>query len=112
MRLVTHEREISEPITLEAIEMTVATLTDPGEAYVILNNGEDREERYLQAAGTIEEGFIVEYRDGGPGEHYRGDRRMSSSELALILSTYHQQGAWRSMLTWHKVRVDRNPTCA
>jgi hypothetical protein len=74
MRLETHEGVFADPATVDDVARAVAGLTTVGEAYVILNDDVDHA-TYVQAAGTIGEDFIVEYRDGGVGEHYRGDRR-------------------------------------
>lgn len=81
MRLETHKGTYADPAGVEDIARAVAGLIEVGEAYVIMSVTPDDEE-YVQAAGTVGEGFIVERRDGSVGEHYRGDRRLTADELA------------------------------
>jgi hypothetical protein len=74
-----------------------------------LINGSEADETYVQAAGTVAEGFIVERRDGSAGDHYRGDRRVAGDELVGILTGYLRCApAWDRAITWHRVRVDRD----
>jgi hypothetical protein len=104
MRIETQHGLLVDPATLEDVARAVAGLTAIGEAYVIVSTAD---ETYVQAAGTIGEDFIVERRDGCAGEHYRGDRRLTSEELITLLGDY-VRGApdWSHGLTWHRVRVD------
>lgn len=105
MRLETHEGLIADPVTVEDVPWAVMGLTDVGEAYVILSGTSD-DEWYVQGAGTVSEGFIIERRDGCAGEHYRGDRRVSADELVGILVGYVRGAAdWSHGLTWHQVCV-------
>jgi hypothetical protein len=108
VRLENQVRIIADPASAEDIGPTITGLTEVGEAYVILT---DSSETYVQAAGTLEGGFIVERRDGCAGEHYRVDRRVTGDELASMLRGY-LQGArdWDLDLTWHRIVVgDRAP---
>lgn len=106
MRLETHEGLIADPVTTEDVPWAVIGLTAVGEAYVILSGTSD-DEWYVQGAGTLSEGFIIERRDGCAGEHYRGDRRVSAAELIGILVSYVRGATdWSHGLTWHQVRVD------
>ena len=106
MKLETHEGRITEPLTADVIARVIAGLTEVGKAYVILNDGVD-DETYLQAAGTVGEEFIVERRDGCAGEHYRGDRRVTTDELVAMLVGYLQGTTdWSHVISWHHVRVD------
>jgi hypothetical protein len=106
MRLETHEGLIADPATTEDISWVVTGLTAVGEAYVILSDTAD-DEWYVQGAGTVREGFILERRDGCAGEHYRGDRRVSADELVGIFVSYVRGvTGWSHCLTWHRVCVD------
>jgi hypothetical protein len=42
----------------------------------------------LQAAGTFDEDFLVEYRDSEAGDHFCGDRRAKIAELVVLLTLY------------------------
>lgn len=96
-----------EPVTADDVVRAVAGLTVVGKAFIILTDGGPGAETYVQAAGTAAEDFIVEYRDGRPGEHYRGDRRVSADELvALLLGYLRRAPDWKDVITWHRVRVD------
>lgn len=104
MKLETHEGVIADQASAEDVDRVVPTLTEVGEAYVILS---DDDEVYVQAAGTVGEDFIVERRDGCAGEHYRGDRRVSADELTGMLAGYLRGAAdWSHVVEWHRVRVD------
>jgi hypothetical protein len=106
MRIETHEGLFADPATIEDVARVVAGLTEVGKAYVIMSVAPD-DETYVQAAGTVGEDFIVERRDGCAGEHYRGDRRVTTDELVAMLAGY-LRGApdWSHDVSWHRVRVD------
>lgn len=107
MRLETHTGVTADPATAVDIVRTVAGLIEVGKAYVILNNDAVDDETYVQAAGTASEEFIVERRDGCAGEHYRGDRRVTTDELVVMLDGYLRGSTdWSHVVTWHRVRVD------
>jgi hypothetical protein len=107
MKLETHEGLYLDPVTVDLIARVVAGLTEVGEAFVILIDDADTE-TYVQAAGTIGEEFLVEYRDGRAGDHYRGDRRLSADDLVALLAGYLRRAPdWRAAITWHRVRVDQ-----
>ena len=104
MRLDTHEDAIVD-VEERDVARAVSSLTASGAAYVVLSDDADQE-TYLQAAGTVQEGFIVERRDGCAGEHYRGDRRISAAELTTMLVGYLRGDAsWSLVLSWHRVLV-------
>jgi hypothetical protein len=107
MRLETHEGLFADPATIEDVSRAVAGLTAIGEAFIIVSTTADSEE-YVQAAGTVDENFIVERRDGsGAGEHYRADRRLTADELIAMLVGYLRDAPnWSHSVSWHHVRVD------
>ena len=107
MRLETHEGLFADPATAGDVALAVAGLTAIGEAFVIMSTTSDSEE-YVQAAGTVDENFIVERRDvGGAGEHYRADRRLTAAELVTMLVGYLRGTTdWSRSVSWHHVRVD------
>jgi len=105
MRLETHEEMIADPVAAEDIAPAVAELTEIGEAFIVLSLDDDT---YVQAAGTVDEEFIVEYRNGGAGDHHRCDRRVSADDLVALLVDYLRRSPdWSAALTWHRVRVDQ-----
>lgn len=106
MRLETHEGLIADPAAAEDVHWAIKGLTDNSAAYVILSDTPD-DEWYVQAAGSLKEGFIIERRDGCAGEHYRGDRRVSANELVGILVGYVRGVPdWSHSIPWHRARVD------
>jgi hypothetical protein len=106
MRLETHAGLIADPAMTEDIPWVVTGLTDGSAAYVILSDKLD-DEWYVQGAGSLKEGFIIERRDGCAGEHYRSDRRVSAAEIVGILVGYLRGTAdWSHVISWHQVRVD------
>ena len=104
MRLDTHENVIRDVAELDVARI-VSSLTASGAAYLVLSDYADQE-TYLQAAGTIQEGFIVERRDGCAGEHYRGDRRIFAAERTTMLVNYLRgEVSWSFVLSWHRILV-------
>ena len=113
MKLETHEGPYADPAEAGDIARVVAGLTQVGKAYVVLSDGDYLEEMYVQAAGTVGEHFIIEWRDGRAGDHYRGDRRVSTDELVAVLAGYLRRDPdWSAALTWHRVRFDLEPARA
>jgi hypothetical protein len=107
MKLETHEGTIANPATLSDVALAVGSLTEVGEAFVILNDDEAGPTTYVQAAGTVGEDFIVEYRDGGAGDHWRADQRVSAGKLISLLECYLRRAAdWNTWVTWHRVCVE------
>lgn len=105
MRLETHEGLVVDPATPEDVPLVVKGLTNDKKAYVILSDTPDSE-WYVQAAGSLNEGFIVERRDGSAGDHYRGDWRVSADVLQGILVGYLRGlENWSHAITWHRVGV-------
>jgi len=108
MRLETHEGVFADPATIDDVARAVAGFTAVGEAYVIMSTTAD-DETYVQAAGPDAdvEGFLVERRDVCAGEHYRGDRRVTTAELVEMLRGYLRGSTdWSHVVSWHRVRVD------
>jgi hypothetical protein len=105
MRIDTHEGTIADPANGADIARAIASLTDPAKAFVVVSETSPGE-TYLQAAGTLDEGFIVEYRDGSAGEHYRADARVGPIVLAQLLLAYLRGQNWREAIAWHRVIID------
>jgi hypothetical protein len=65
------------------IEMVVKAIIDAGNGFVILSQAD---ETYVQATtkGPVEDGFIVERRDGCAGEHYATDARRVSARRSEL----------------------------
>jgi hypothetical protein len=107
VKLDTHEGVFADPAAVEDIARAVAGLTEVGAAFIVLNDDRD-DMTFIQAAGTVDEDFLVEYRDGGAGDHFRGDRRAKTTELVVLLTLYMSRDpSWRDATTWHRVRVDQ-----
>lgn len=112
MKMSTHRTETSFVTESDLVD-ALASLVEPGEAFIVLDDDQDAE-TYVQAAGSdVEGGFVIERRDGCAGEHYQGDRRLSSEELRVALLGYFRGDlAWSHACSWHRVRVDRDPVQA
>jgi hypothetical protein len=106
MRIDTHQGTIADPANDADVARAIASLTDPAKAFIVMSEA-IYNETYLQAAGTLDEGFIVEYRDGSAGEHYRADVRVGPIALGQLLRAYlHGQPSWREAIAWHRVVID------
>jgi hypothetical protein len=66
---------------------------------------------YLQASGDPEEGFVLEYRDGDPEEHYRS--RNTDVDLRTTTRVFQayarEKSGWTDDLDWEEVDVERTP---
>lgn len=87
MKLDTHEGVFADPAAVEDIARAVAGLTEVGAAFIVLNDDRD-DMTFIQAAGTVDEDFLVEYRDSEAGDHFCGDRRAKIAELVVLLTLY------------------------
>jgi hypothetical protein len=88
------------------IAMVVKAIVDAGNGYVILS---EADETYVQATtkGPVDDGFIVERRDGCAGEHYATDRRANSVELVSMLVGYLRgDPSWGHAISWHRMVAD------
>jgi hypothetical protein len=88
------------------IAMVVKAIIDAGNGYVILS---EADETYVQATtkGPVDDGFIVERRDGCAGEHYATDRRANSVELVCMLVGYLRgDPSWSHAISWHRMVAD------
>lgn len=109
VRIDTHEGLFVDPAGPDDVARAVRSLTAVGEAFIIMSPSPESE-TYVQAAGTPDEAFIIERRDGCAGEHYRGDRRVTADELIRLLIGYLAGTAdWSRLLSWHRVRVGAGP---
>jgi len=104
MVLETHNGTVMCGDDREDVELVVLGLTEVDEAFVVYNRCESPERHYLQAAGTVDEGFIAEYREGHAGAHYRCDRRISADHLTALLLAYHHEEPL-DMVIWDRVAV-------
>lgn len=103
MKIETHDGTIAEDATEADVIRVVAGLDDPERDFVVLS---DDDHVYVQAAGPFGGEFVVEYRDGHAGEHYRGDRRMERAELVEMMMTYlRQDPTWKTAIEWHHKQV-------
>lgn len=86
----------------EELHDALSSREGAGNNFAILER--DKEEHYMQVAGTSEEGFIVEYRSGGMNSHYRCEERISLEEALDTLERYAERDRrWRTDLNWKEV---------
>lgn len=93
MILELENRDPVEDPTAEDIANEFAAFDGRRTTFAVLSI-DDR--RYLQTAGAPEEGFQLEYRDGGPGEHYVNSGGPVS--LARVVEAFLQYA--RGETTW------------
>jgi len=76
--------------------------------FVILSRGT---QTYLQAHGSPEEGFSLEYRDGSPDDHYRSRSSDTSLQTTIdVFQAYRRDDAdWGEAVEWTEVDIDRAP---
>ena len=101
-------RSISDPDP-RAVREVILSLTRDGESFAVL---EADEEHYLQASGSVDLDFTLEYRDGSEQAHFGVyERRLSADEVtrAFIEFLGGQQG-YRLRYEWEPTFPDSTET--
>jgi hypothetical protein len=99
---------IDDP-TAQDIADGLADLDDERGGFVVLSRDK---QTYLQASGTPSDGFVLEYRDGGPDAHFRSraaDRSLSKTQQAFQAYADGRE-SWDDGIEWESVEVKRTPS--
>ena len=86
------------------LQSAVTLLALPDRTFVILSRSESS---YVQAMLVDSNRLALEYREGGPAEHYRSARDdYSSGEVIGILESYRSgEDSWRERHEWRRIDV-------
>ncbi len=73
-----------------------------GEADFVILSREDEGEYFIQAAGTSEQGLVLEYREGGEQSHYEcSDPSLRIGQIIDAFNKYAQNDSnWTSDFPW------------
>ncbi|MFI1159097.1 hypothetical protein [Streptomyces sioyaensis] len=102
-----HERPAAETLydLLSELNLTLPFLV------VERADGRDPEQHYIQAHLAEDGSCLVEYRDGGPDQHFRTvvappyDMKGHDEVAALVTSWARDDGEWRRRGHWQRVQV-------
>jgi hypothetical protein len=86
----------------DAIVQLIQSLTPDGNYFAIL---ERTDTRYMQIALSDDSVFAIEYRDGGPGQHYRCEPVNREQAVEAFQSYAGQDDRWRDMFDWQRLEI-------
>lgn len=90
---------ISGPVTAELIARHIRTLGDDGDSFAILAKDS---QVYMQTAGDLDDGFMLEYRNGSESEHYVcSNPYLSHDDVIQAMQRYLQNDSrWKTDIDW------------
>lgn len=90
--------EIPDPSAARIAE-ALAQLPGGADSFAILDSGE---QAFVQVAGSAEEGFHIEYREGGEDRHFEAATPpVTLAQAVDIFQRYAAgDGSWRSKVEW------------
>ncbi len=95
------ENKFVDSPSAEKLAQALATVGHPGSNSAILSRSE---ESYIQTAGNLSKGFMIEYREGSDDSHrFSKSRGIPHSEMVKALLAYHRGSEeWKGMFEWNK----------
>ncbi|MFN3650536.1 MAG: hypothetical protein ACK47B_13240 [Armatimonadota bacterium] len=94
---------VEDPDEADLLRTLKAVLTtDLDEDYLILQASEEPC-RYLQARRDWTDSFLVEYRDGAAGRHFRYNTASPALTQSLFLSYLRGDDQWRTAVLWRDI---------
>lgn len=90
--------EVMNP-SADQINAALAQLPAGEDAFAILAHGD---QHYVQVAGSAQEGFVIEYREGGEDRHFEAVGPAASLGTAQDLFRRYAAGdeSWRGVVAW------------
>ena len=100
----------NEPIedpTPEQIENAIKNLPGGNHSFVILE-ARGHGTRFVQAAGSVDEGYLLEYQEGVFDNHFRCtlDPTNADTVTRTFLEYYREDPDWKSKVPWRKLGLD------
>ena len=95
------ENEFVDSPSAEKLAQALATVGHPGSNSAILRRSE---ESYIQTAGNLSKGFMIEYCEGSDDSNrFTKSRGIPHSEMVKALLAYHRGSEeWKGMFEWNK----------
>lgn len=85
-----------------AIRNALAQVDGASNSFLIL---ERDEAHFMQAAGAMDSGFVVEYREGDSAQHYQAGDGVSFEIAADLFSSYAAgSDDWLTAVEWRKMK--------
>ena len=87
------------PVTAELIARHIRSLGDDGDSFAILARDS---QVYMQAAGDVDDGFMLEYRNGSESEHYVcTNPYLSHDDVIQAMQRYLENDSrWKTDIEW------------
>ena len=78
--------------------------------YIILDRGERKRgrgtEHYIQAAGEMDDLYVLQYREGDDEHHFSADGEYTKAQVEQVFVWYLQNdGRWRTDFPWKKEEI-------
>lgn len=110
MKLTTENgMEIENPSQSD-ISRAIGSLNQGGNGFAILAI---EEEAFVQAAGSIMDGFILEYRDGSWDRHFQTSQAVSTNQVIQAMQQYAAgDESWRTSFSWEPHEGQSKSGCA
>src|SRR5512132_1296517 len=101
LTLTTHDTGFADP-DAATIAKVLASLD--GDRHVLASLGRS-DLSYVQASGSVQTGFVVEYQDGSLDRHYRSrDADLPLDTVTHVFQAYAQDDeSWRQGIEWQHV---------
>ena len=95
------ENEFVDSPSAEKLAQALATVGHPGSNSAILRRSE---ESYIQTAGNLSKGFMIEYCEGSDDSNrFSKSRGIPHSEMVKAFHAYHRGSEeWKGMFEWNK----------
>jgi hypothetical protein len=104
MQLEVNGAQVEAPVSDELIEQSIRDLYRGEGGFVILSINEMT---YLQTSADSRGGYVLEYQEGAPDEHYTcSNRYLGVSEVIRAFHWYRAgDGRWKTDLAWAREGV-------
>ena len=86
-----------------AIRNGLAQVNGEDNSFIVL---EASEMTYMQAVGSVADGFTVEYQDGDISHHYQAQTVCSFEQTAILFEQYADgDTAWLNAVGWQLIKI-------
>lgn len=99
MKLEIDGDALQETISPETIERAIRSLADRDDGFVILST---HEMTYIQVAGNPQTGFVLEYQENAPEQHYSCENpNLTEDEVIGVFQHFlAQDDEWKQCVPW------------
>ena len=109
LELIVNGDTVSGPVTASLIERSIRSLGDDGDSFAILAKDS---QVYMQTAGGVDDGFVLEYRNGSESEHYVcANPHLTADDVIQAMQRYCENDSrWKTDIDWQPQSFDYQHT--